>query len=319
MISAIVVTHNSAHCIGRCLSSLRDACGDAEILVVDNASHDDTVAQAVAVDPALRVIVNDENVGFGRACNAGAAAASESHVLFLNPDVEVTAIDSRRLRTMVNERPFGLVAPLFDGEADRRRAESAWFIEVRAHTVDTLRPREWSARSSPARSRSGWWVSGGMVLASREEFLQLGGFDPRFFLYYEDRDLSRRYRDAALPIRTTDAIRGRHLTGTSSRSPGTEVRGDDLAVQTMAWSLLGWLQYLSIHEGEQTAARAARATLVLLRGVRLVARGGAAVGWRRAREKARQLERLRTVLAQTATAADPPFCADALTLIRGHV
>jgi GT2 family glycosyltransferase len=148
-----------------------------------------------------------------------------------------------------------------------------------------------------------------MLLVSQPEFLELGGFDPRFFLYYEDRDLSRRYRDANLPIHTTEAIRGRHTPGTSSASDG-------LRVGPLAWSLLGWIQYMCIHEGERTARRAARSTLTTLRVLRLGAHVLAALRWARARRKARQLDELLRLLAEHASGDDARFCPDALRLVR---
>ena len=149
-----------------------------------------------------------------------------------------------------------------------------------------------------------------MLLVARDEFLELGGFDPRFFLYYEDRDLSRRYHNANLPVRITKAIRGRHAAGTSSASDG-------LRAGPMAWSLLSWIQYIWIHEGERTAWRAARATLTTLRVLRLGAHALASLPWARARRKARQLDEVLRALTEHASGDDTGFCPDALRLVRG--
>src|SRR5437899_12467319 len=92
MISAVIVTYDSAECVGRCIVSVRDALPDAEFVVVDNGSHDDTVSAIRAAAPQARVIQSGENLGFGRACNAGAEAARGSHVLFLNRDAVVTPV-----------------------------------------------------------------------------------------------------------------------------------------------------------------------------------------------------------------------------------
>jgi N-acetylglucosaminyl-diphospho-decaprenol L-rhamnosyltransferase len=308
-ISAVVVTYESAACISECLASVRAALPDAELVVVDNGSQDDTVATVRAATPSAQVIETGENVGFGRACNTGAEAAGGSHVLFINPDSVLDEVDRRRFEDLLTARPFGLVAPALEGEKDRRRAENSWAAEYFAHTFETLRPRESRPRSRPYEETKAAWVSGALLLVAREEFLGLGGFDPRYFLYYEDRDLSRRYRDAGLPVRITDAIRGRHAAGSSSADDGFRAR-------PMAWSLLGWIQYVSIHEGERKARRAARAALVTLRVLRLGMRSLAAVRWPRARRKAQQLDELLRLLAERASDGDSRFCPDALRVIR---
>ena len=151
-----------------------------------------------------------------------------------------------------------------------------------------------------------------MLLVSRDEFLHVGGFDPRFFLYYEDRDLSRRYRNAGLPIRTTNTILGRHAGGGSSEDDG-------LRAGPVAWSLLGWIQFVAIHHGERTADRAARATLVTLRLMRVAVRALAATGWSRAERKALQLDEILRALAEYASDGDVRFCPDALRVVRGLI
>jgi GT2 family glycosyltransferase len=309
MISAVVVTYNSAACVVRCIASVQDALPHAEIVVVDNGSRDETVNAIRAAAPQARVIEGDENVGFGRACNTGAEAARGSHMLFLNPDVVVTAVHRSQLHQLVATRPFGLVAPELEGECERGRAESSWTREYFAHTIEPLRPREWRRRARHHRVGNAW-VSGAILLVAREEFLELGGFDPRYFLYYEDRDLSRRYRSANLPVRTTEAIRGRHAVGTSSASDG-------LRAEPMAWGLLGWIQYICIHDGERTAWRAARATLTTLRVLRLGMHALASLPWPRARRKARQLDEVLRLLAEHASGDDARFCPDALRVVRG--
>jgi N-acetylglucosaminyl-diphospho-decaprenol L-rhamnosyltransferase len=309
VISAVIVTYNSAACIGRCLASLRDVLPDAELVVVDNGSHDQTIRAVRAAAPQARVIESGENVGFGRACNLGAEAAGGSHLFFLNPDAAVAAVERDELSRLLGTRPFGLVAPALEGEGDRIRAENSWVGEYILNTLGTLRPREWSRRVRPYEGENAAWVSGAMLLVSRDEFLELGGFDRRFFLYYEDRDLSRRYRNANLPLRATEAIRGRHTAGTSSASDG-------LRVGPMAWTLLGWIQYMCIHDGERTARRAARLTMTTLRLLRLGIHALASLRWTRAQRKARQLDDLLRVLAEHAS-GDGGFCPDALRVVRG--
>jgi GT2 family glycosyltransferase len=309
VISVVIVTYDSAACAAGSLASISGTLPDAEIIVVDNNSQDETLEVVRSAAPGARVIAGDENLGFGRACNTGAQAARGSHVLFMNPDAGLTAVDGERLAHLLLAEPFGLVAPALDGEGDRRLPESSWRREYLAHTIETLRPRGWRRRPRHPR-QAGVWVAGGILLVSREEFLGLGGFDSRFFLYYEDRDLSYRYRAAGMPIRETDAIHGRHQAGTSSAT-------DALRAGPMAWSLLGWIQYVFIHDGERTARRAARTTFATLRVLRLLVGALGAFGSPRAQRKAEQLDELLRLVREHAMDDDARFCPDALRVVRG--
>jgi len=262
-LSVVVVTFNSAACVATCLSSVRRFLPRAEIVGVDNASEDDTV-DVLSSFPDVQLVRSAENLGFGRACNLGAEAAAGTHVLFLNPDVVLTGADEEQLGRLIARDPFGLAAPqLVSGEGARKtseggRAESHWLRDYAAHTWLTLWPRELPLPGGGQTNGNVDWVSGALLIARTSEFRRLGGFDPRFFLYYEDRDLCARYRREGLPITTTTAIAGRHERGTSSGE-------GRLVVEPLAWSLLGWLEYVSVHDSENAARRAARTTLTTLR------------------------------------------------------
>src|SRR6478672_7324612 len=71
MVTAVVVTYNSAACVGHCLASLLEHLPDAEIVVVDNASADHTGQVVATVAPTARFLSLEENIGFGQACNLG--------------------------------------------------------------------------------------------------------------------------------------------------------------------------------------------------------------------------------------------------------
>jgi N-acetylglucosaminyl-diphospho-decaprenol L-rhamnosyltransferase len=252
-LSAIVVTHNSQHAIGDCLRSVSRQFYDAELVVIDNASTDETVtlSQAVANTTVVR---NHANVGFGRACNQGAEIARGSHLMFLNPDVVLISADHRKLQSELAQVRFGLQGPLFQQGsriAPMLLADRSWPLDALTHALGPLRPRELPALPKVRLRPTKLWPAGAALLCSRTEFLEVGGFNPDFFLYYEDRDLARRYRAAELPVGSTDSIIAVHRAGTSST-------GDD-PMRTVAngWAYLGWIEYVSIWHGETSARRAA--------------------------------------------------------------
>ena len=319
-LSAVLVTHESEDCIEAALVSLRRHLPSAELIVVDNASQDRTeeVVQALG---GVQLIAEEENLGFARACNVGADNATGTHLLFVNPDVRIVSVDFEALQELLRERPCGLLGPYFvspDGPTELGRGglrpERHWLFAYVSQTFGLLRPRE--LPPGPPRRRLGGahWIAGAMLLAEREEFDQLGRFDPRFFLYYEDRELSARYRDAGLPIRSTAAIRVEHQGGGSSRTP-------TFRTAPQGWALLGWVQYLHLRHGPRVAGRAARLALGTLRwlsqGLRLVGTAGVP----RAKRKGQEVEMLLDFIDKVTST--PPersrdFCPDAVRHLARH-
>ncbi|MGO4388581.1 glycosyltransferase family 2 protein [Microvirga sp. 2YAF29] len=205
-VTAIVVTFDSAHALPECLGALR--ADGVPMLVVDNASTDDTIA--IAEGQGARVIRNPRNEGYGRANNSGARAADTEFVLVVNPDC---IVDS------------GAVATLID--AARRYPDAALFapqiIEPNGRVF--FQPR--SLLSPYLHNPTGKLVlpegeactaflSGACFLVRRDVFLKLGGFDENIFLFYEDDDLCRRIADVGSALIYVPQAGVRHGRGRSS-------------------------------------------------------------------------------------------------------
>ena len=86
-LTVVVVTYHGAGFVEACLRSVAEACPGAEVLVVDNASGDDTVARVRREHPAVRVIELERNLGYGAAANVGVEAARGDFCLVLNQDL----------------------------------------------------------------------------------------------------------------------------------------------------------------------------------------------------------------------------------------
>lgn len=211
-VTAIVVTHHSAEVVGPCLAAL--AREGVAALVVDNASHDDSVA--IAQRQGARVIPSLLNEGYGRANNIGAQAAATRFLLICNPDVTVEFGSIKRLLAAAQAFPdAGIWAPLVV-EPDGRR-----FVQPRSLLSP---PHLNQAQTAPVLEgvASIPFVSGACFLIERERFLRFGGFDPEIFLYFEDDDLCRRLMDAGHAPLIEPAAIVTHLRGGST--PPTPAR-----------------------------------------------------------------------------------------------
>lgn len=227
------MTYNSEDAIARCLSALSHWRERLSVVVVDNGSTDGTLEVVAGAQLPVKVIEAADNPGFGSSVNLGVRTLVTSEVLLVNPDVELSKIDYDGLDRLVAERRVGLRAIEDPGGHAGPYREHSWWSDAVGAMIQ-MPPARKPIKDSPDPETAGW-ISGWGMLVRRSEFLDLGGFDERFFMYYEDRDLSRRYRHAGLPLVRERAIAGTHAgAGSSPDSP--------LGVRT-AWSLLGLAEY----------------------------------------------------------------------------
>jgi N-acetylglucosaminyl-diphospho-decaprenol L-rhamnosyltransferase len=307
-IAVVIVSYNSAEVLPECISALSRHLGPDQVIVVDNTSTDDSVA--IADGLGADVIANDSNMGFGGACNIGAQAAAQDLLMFMNPDVCLTSVDTAKLQKLVARRPLGLLAPpalLVDDAGHReptRRQILPWPYYVAREAIGPVLPREISNRRAPALGLLGKrsWLAGALLLSVRTEFLDLGGFDERLFLYYEDQELSERYARHGLPVSVTDAIAARHDMGGSSGAKGA------LRPIPSAASAMSSIEWVGIAHGR----RSARCAWALYRGLqwfagavmRLTARGPLST---RSKQKLQELHGTRSAMAGLLEESTPHY------------
>jgi N-acetylglucosaminyl-diphospho-decaprenol L-rhamnosyltransferase len=228
-VDAVTVSFNSRDHLRACVEPLSRIEG-VLVVVTDNASTDDSV---VTIDDLpVEVVALAENRGFGAGCNVGWMRGDAPAVLFVNPDAEVDAASLRRLVSVLDgDERVGLVAPRIlepDGALafSQRRFPRLRSTYARALFLHRLFPRAgWAdelvrdpaAYESPSSPE---WVSGACMLVRRKVLEEVGGFDERFFLYCEDKDLCRRIRSAGYDIRYEPTATARHGGGASAPRAG---------------------------------------------------------------------------------------------------
>ncbi len=288
-VSIIIVNWNAGRQLRECLDSIassrRDGWRLEGVVVVDNASVDDSLAGIGETELPLRVLTNSTNRGFAAACNQGARQSASDYLLFLNPDC---VVESDAIATVVafmqreeNPRVGVAGARLLDagGRTWRccsRHPRPSDFLK-KASGLDVLFPRlrthlmrEWDHEESRPVDH----VMGSFYFVRRELFEQLGGFDERFFVYLEDLDFSVRTVHAGYSVYYLAEARVFHRGGGTS---------EQARAQRLFYSLRSRLLYAFKHFTRGGALAVAIATLMwepLPRLARAALRGGNAAEMR---------------------------------------
>jgi GT2 family glycosyltransferase len=228
----VIVNFNSGNALAECLQSIRAHAGDAHVLVVDNASGDASQMAAQPRGMPIALQQNAENVGFARAVNQALARTTGDFVLLLNPDCRLLngAVDTL-LNDLVAHPTCAIVAPLVfeaDGSVQgnvRGDPDMLTGLFGRSTLLTRMLPRSRLSRrnvkfESHAGESSGDadWVSGACMMMRRRAVEAVGGFDERYFLYWEDADICRRLRARGHSVRYVRAAQVVHQTGQSSQS-----------------------------------------------------------------------------------------------------
>lgn len=171
-------------------------------VLIDNGSTDGTPTTVATLFPEVEMIINKENLGFAAGCNVGlqyALSQNADYILLLNNDIE---LDPMALRHLLDQaRPdVGMVAPKIYYHADPKRI---WSVGGQRHplTIEKI-------NDACGQYDTGQWNSvlerdylvGCALLFSRQFLVEVGLFDERFFMYYEDSDLSIRARKAGFKL-----------------------------------------------------------------------------------------------------------------------
>lgn len=206
-VSIIIVSYNTRELTENCLSSIFANAGKCrhEVILIDNNSSDGSPEMVSSEFPSVRLIHSGYNAGFGKANNIGLKQARGEYVLFLNSDTEALPGSIENLMAFARKRKdAGVVAGRLYGDKQKnlqitcstfpttlvlltqysflRKTKVGQKMVLNAHWL-----KDWDRSDSrPVQA-----VSGACMLIKTEVAKRVGGFDERFFMYFEDIDLSK--------------------------------------------------------------------------------------------------------------------------------
>ena len=233
MLSVIIVNWNVRDLLRECLRSIEAGKGglSLEIIVVDSASSDDSVAMVRSEFPSVHLIACTENVGFPRGNNLGLHEARGDYLLLLNPDTVIVDDALAVLVSYLQANPdVGVVGPQLlnlDGsvQSSRRRFPTAATGFFESTWLEGLAPgilRRYYALDLPdAATADVDWLTGACIMVPRSTYEAVGGMDEGYFMYSEELDWCRRIKESGRRVVYYPAAQVIHHVGKSSEQAVT--------------------------------------------------------------------------------------------------
>jgi GT2 family glycosyltransferase len=234
-VSIVIVNFNAGARLGDCVASVVETGHPTQIIVVDNASEDDSIRRLEAEYGGLahlRILRNTANLGFARACNIGTRLASFPYILYLNPDCVIDGDTLPALVGGLRRRPDAgmaggmLINPDGTEQAGGRRAiPTPWRALVRLSGLYRLKnryPRIFEdflqhQGKVPDTDLEVEATSGACMMVLRQVIEDVGGFDEGYFLHVEDLDWCVRIREKGWKIFFVPGAKVVHLKGVCGR------------------------------------------------------------------------------------------------------
>jgi GT2 family glycosyltransferase len=228
-VTVLVVNYNTGAVLERCLRTLQPGLGlGLEVVVVDNASGDGSVAMVRRDFAAVSVVEAEANIGFGKGVNLAARGTQRDFLLILNPDCFIEPDSIARLAASLDGNRLGFVGPRIDLESGRpdhaslRNDPDPVGALLYFSRLPRLLRRPSLNRYSLAHAdydaeqdlQAG---TAACLMIRGADFRAVGGFDEAFFMYGEDLDLCRRLRAAGHAGLYFPRARALHLKGEASR------------------------------------------------------------------------------------------------------
>jgi GT2 family glycosyltransferase len=222
-ITFIIVTWNSEKTITPCLESVfKSKSLIEEVIVVDNASVDRTVAE-IKKFKQVKIIENKNNTGFAAGCNRGIKEATGNLICLLNPDAEIKDNFQDMVEYLQENKEVGIVGPKIlntDGSLQREITPFPDFLSqalmlLKLHRLGPL-IRLVYPNYDYDKLQEAEHLMGSVLLIRREVFEKIGFLDEKFFLWFEETDFEKRAKDAGFKIVYYPKAEVKHIRSAST-------------------------------------------------------------------------------------------------------
>jgi hypothetical protein len=280
-LSIIIVNWNSARYATACVASVRAQTSNLEyeVIIVDNASTDDSRLILQECLPGVRLICSPRNLGFARANNLGVESSTGRNLLFLNPDTELRGPAINLMYSCLESSPdVGILGcQLLNTDLTTQTSCVQSYPTILNQALDSERLRRltpqsrlWGMRplyeSRNGSLENAAMVSGACLMIPRQIFEKVGRFDPDYFMYMEDLDLCYQVGMIGKRICYLGSATIIHHGGQSSKKKG----GEEFSGPLMRQSVFRFFQKTR----GQLYARLYRATMFNVALIRLCILGG---------------------------------------------
>ncbi len=220
LISILIVTYNSEEFIEDCIQSVfKNIPRNSEILVLDNASTDETVLKLEKFKDQIRIIESNQNLGFAKANNQLAKQATGKYLFLLNPDTKLSSnIFEELINFYESNLDIAVIAPKLILPNNQIQKSVMKLPTIRGAISELLFKNEGNYLPYAPNDEKPLKVEcvfGAAWLIKREIYQKLNGFDEKYFLYYEDIDMCKRIKNLGLDIYYYPKVSLEHIMGGS--------------------------------------------------------------------------------------------------------
>lgn len=203
-LSVVIVNWNSGELLNKCVASVLDSANNSgiktSVIIVDNNSTDKSL-DSIYTNSMIKVLKLKKNYGFARACNFAVRNSEAQYILFLNPDASLNSNTLKAALDVISKTEIDVLGVKQidkNGSIQKGCARRPTLLNFVFETIgiSSFLPKIFKSYKmldwDHSVSKEVYHVIGSFYLLERELFNKIGGFDERFFLYYEDYDLSTR-------------------------------------------------------------------------------------------------------------------------------